>query len=140
MPGALSPRHRLTKVSVAVTPGRIPGKDAVLPISTSVGCLGCEGTAPATPQHQHDRTGPPREDDLGLLRAGCRHRGDWRLWATIEAWWPAVEVLIATRVTNARTQAANTGVKHIKRTGRGYRNPAHYEARILLTSAARRAA
>jgi transposase len=34
----------------------------------------------------------------------------------------------------------NTGIKHIKRTGRGYRNAAHYQARILLTSAARRAA
>ena len=44
------------------------------------------------------------------------------------------------RVTNARTEAANTGIKQIKRTGRGYRNPAHYQARILLTSAARRAA
>ena len=47
----------------------------------------------------------------------------WRLWDTIEAWWPAIEVLIATRVTNARTEAANTGIKQIKRTGRGYRNP-----------------
>jgi transposase len=64
----------------------------------------------------------------------------WRLWATIQAWWPAVEVLIEHRVTNARTEAANTGIKHIKRTGRGYRNPAHYQARILLTSAVRRAA
>jgi transposase len=49
-------------------------------------------------------------------------------------------VLITYRVTNARTEAANTSVKQIKRTGRGYRNPAHYQARILLTSAARRAA
>jgi len=63
-----------------------------------------------------------------------------RLWATICAWWPAIEVLITTRVTNARTEAANTGIKQIKRTGRGYRNPRHYQARILLTSAARRAA
>ena len=47
----------------------------------------------------------------------------WRLWATVDAWWPAIEVLIATGVTNARTEAANTGIKHIKRTGRGYRNP-----------------
>ncbi|HKF88267.1 MAG TPA: transposase, partial [Propionibacteriaceae bacterium] len=46
------------------------------------------------------------------------------------------EVLITTRVTNARTEAANTGIKQTKRTGRGYRNPAHYRARILLTSAA----
>jgi Transposase len=64
----------------------------------------------------------------------------WRLWATVDAWWPAIEVLITTRVTNARTEAANTGIKQIKRTGRGYRNPAHYQARILLRSAARRAA
>jgi transposase len=63
----------------------------------------------------------------------------WRLWHTIEAWWSAIEVLITYRVTNARTEAANTSVKHIKRTGRGYRNPAHYQARILLTSTARRA-
>jgi transposase len=63
-----------------------------------------------------------------------------RLWTTIDTWWPAIEVLIQHRVTNARTEAANTGIKHIKRTGRGYRNPAHYQARILLTSAARRAA
>ena len=42
----------------------------------------------------------------------------WRLWATIEAWWPAVEVLITHRVTNGRTEAANTGIiKHIKRMG-----------------------
>ena len=64
----------------------------------------------------------------------------WRLWHTIEAWWPAIEVLIATGVSNTRTEAANTGIKQIKRTGRGYKNPAHYQARILLTSAARRAA
>lgn len=64
----------------------------------------------------------------------------WRLWNTISTWWPAIEVLITHRITNARTEAANTGIKHIKRTGRGYRNPTHYQARILLTSAARRAA
>jgi transposase len=64
----------------------------------------------------------------------------WRLWQTIEVWWPAVEVLIDTRVSNARTEAANTGIKQIKRTGRGYRNPGHYQARILLRSAPRRAA
>jgi transposase len=63
-----------------------------------------------------------------------------RLWHTIDAWWDAIEVLLVTGVTNARTEAANTSIKHIKRTGRGYRNPAHYRARILLASAARRAA
>jgi transposase len=63
-----------------------------------------------------------------------------RLWATIDAWWEAIEVLIVTGVTNARTEAANTGIKQIKRTGRGYRNANNYRARILLASAARTAA
>jgi transposase len=63
-----------------------------------------------------------------------------RLWDTINAWWPAIEVLLVTGVTNARTEAANTSIKQIKRTGRGYRNAANYRARILLASAARTAA
>jgi transposase len=63
-----------------------------------------------------------------------------RLWATIDAWWDAIEVLLITGVTNARTEAANTGIKQIKRTGRGYRNAGNYRARILLASAARTAA
>ena len=77
---------------------------------------------------------------LGCYVMAADMEETWRLWNTIEAWWPAIEVLIEHRVTNARTEAANTGIKQIKRTGRGYRNPAHYQARILLTSAARRAA
>jgi transposase len=63
-----------------------------------------------------------------------------RLWATIDAWWDAIEVLIVTGVTNAGTEAANTSIKQIKRTGRGYRKAANYRARILLASAARTAA
>ncbi len=63
-----------------------------------------------------------------------------RLWDTICTWWPHIEVAIVTGVTNARTEAANTAIKHIKRTGRGFRNESHYKARILLASAARTAA
>jgi transposase len=77
---------------------------------------------------------------LGCYVLAADMEETWRLWATIEAWWPAIEVLIEHRVSNARTEAANTSIKQIKRTGRGYRNPAHYRARILLTSAARHAA
>jgi hypothetical protein len=44
---------------------------------------------------------------------------------------------IVTGVPNARTEAANTGIKH---SGRGYRNADNYRARILLASAARTAA
>lgn len=61
----------------------------------------------------------------------------WRLWETVNAWWDEIETFTETRVTNARTEAANTSIKHIKRTGRGYRNPDHYQARILLRSARR---
>ena len=50
------------------------------------------------------------------------------------------EVLIVTGVTNARTEAANTTIKNIKRTGRGFRNENNYRTRILLTSAAKTAA
>jgi len=60
-----------------------------------------------------------------------------RLWATLTLWWPAIDVFITSRVTNARTEAANTAIKHIKRTGRGYRNNTHYQTRILLRSAHR---
>jgi len=63
-----------------------------------------------------------------------------RLWDTICTWWPQIEVAIVTGVTNARTEAANTAIKHPKRTGRGFRNESHYKARILLRSAARTAA
>ena len=68
---------------------------------------------------------------LGCCVLGADKEETWRLWATIEAWRTAIDVLIATGVTNARTEAANTGIKQIKRTGRGYRNPAHDQARIL---------
>ncbi|MDO5635373.1 MAG: transposase, partial [Micrococcus sp.] len=63
-----------------------------------------------------------------------------RLYDTIEAWWEAIEVLIVTGATTARVEAANTGIKNIKRTGRGFRNAENYRTRILLSSAARTAA
>ena len=63
-----------------------------------------------------------------------------RLWNSICQWWAEIEVLIVTGVTNARTEAANTSIKNIKRTGRGFRNPDNYKARILRRSAAKRSA
>jgi hypothetical protein len=57
-----------------------------------------------------------------------------QLWQTISDWRDEIETFIETRVTNARTEAANTAIKHIKRTGRGYRNHRHYQARILRRS------
>ena len=59
------------------------------------------------------------------------------LYENIVTWWDAIEVLIVTGATTARVEAANTGIKNIKRTGRGFRNAQNYQTRILLTSAAR---
>ncbi|MDN5655880.1 MAG: ISL3 family transposase [Kocuria sp.] len=59
------------------------------------------------------------------------------LYDTIVTWWDAIEVLITTGATTAKVEAGNTGIKNIKRTGRGFRNPDNYRTRILLTSAAR---
>ena len=77
---------------------------------------------------------------LGVLVTAADMPETDRLWNTVCAWWPEIEVPIVTGVTNARTEAANTSIKHIKRTGRGFRNENHYRARILLASAARSAA
>jgi transposase len=63
-----------------------------------------------------------------------------RLKRTIDAWWTEIETFIATRVTNARTEAANVTIKTIKRTGRGYRSHTNYRSRIMLYNAARSAA
>ena len=60
-----------------------------------------------------------------------------KLWATINTWWNEIEVVIVTGITNARTEAANTNIKQIKRTGRGFRNPDNYKTRIILANATR---
>ncbi len=62
-----------------------------------------------------------------------------RLNKTIDAWWPEIETFIATRTTNARTEAANVTIKNIKRTGRGYRSPTNYRCRIMAYNTARSA-
>ncbi len=72
---------------------------------------------------------------LGITVVSADMDECWKLWNTINAWWDEIETFIETRVTNARTEAANTAIKQIKRTGRGYRNHQHYQARILLRSA-----
>jgi transposase len=59
-----------------------------------------------------------------------------RLRKTIDAWWPEIETFIATRITNAKTEAANVTIKNIKRTGRGYRATINYTTRIMLYNAA----
>jgi len=73
------------------------------------------GTDPAAAEDARMRLG------LAVLAADTEET--WKRWGTINAWWPEIQTFIDTRVTNARTEAPNTAVKHIKGTGRGYRNP-----------------
>jgi hypothetical protein len=51
---------------------------------------------------------------LGITVLAADMPETWRLWETINDWWDEIETFIETRVTNARTEAANTGIKHIK--------------------------
>ena len=53
------------------------------------------------------------------------------LFKTLRAWKPEIRTFCLTRVTNARTEAANLNAKNIKRAGRGYVNHQNYRARIL---------
>ena len=63
-----------------------------------------------------------------------------KLMRTLDRRWDPIEVFIDTRVTNARSEAANLTCKNLKRTGRGYRNQSNYHARIMLHSAAQKTA
>lgn len=63
-----------------------------------------------------------------------------RLAATIERWWPEIEGFLELGNTNARTEGYNRVIKQIKRVACGFRNQDNYERRIMLHSAARRAA
>jgi len=57
------------------------------------------------------------------------------LFRTLTAWRRELLVFIRTRLTNARSEAANLTAKNLKRIGRGYRNHGHYRMRILLYTA-----
>ena len=63
-----------------------------------------------------------------------------KLYRTVCRWWNEIEVLIVTGATTGKVEANNTGIKHIKRTARGYRNTGNYKSVILMRSAARMAA
>lgn len=63
-----------------------------------------------------------------------------RLYRTVCRWWKEIEVLTITGATTGKVEANNTAIKNIKRTARGYRNPANYKSVILLRSAAQTAA
>ncbi len=62
------------------------------------------------------------------------------LFKTLTAWKTEIRTFCLTRVTNARTEAANLNAKNIKRAGRGYVNHRNYRARILLAATVKNAA
>jgi transposase len=74
-----------------------------------------------------------------LVNAAARPETN-RLYRTVCRWWKEIEVLIITGATTGKVEATNTAIKNIKRTARGYRNPANYKSVILLRSAVRTAA
>lgn len=53
------------------------------------------------------------------------------LFKTLTAWRRELLTFCRTRVTNARTEAANLTAKTFKRIGRGYRNHDNYRCRII---------
>jgi hypothetical protein len=53
-----------------------------------------------------------------------------KLWALFCTWWSPIEVLVVTGVSNAKSDAANTSIKNIKRVARGFRNADQYRGRF----------
>jgi transposase len=79
------------------------------------------------------------KDRLEVLVERAAQPETTRLWRTVCRWWQEIEVLIVTGATTAKVEANNTGIKHLKRTGRGFVNSRNYTTRIMLRSAARTA-
>ena len=61
------------------------------------------------------------------------------LFMTLKMWRKELLTFCRTRVTNARSEAANLSAKNLKRAARGYRNHEHYRLRLLLYTAAQQA-
>jgi transposase len=80
------------------------------------------------------------KDELKALVEAAGRPETNKLYRTVCRWWTEIEVLIVTGATTGKVESNNTGIKHIKRTARGYRNPGNYKSVILMTSAVRTAA
>jgi len=52
---------------------------------------------------------------------------------TIRRWRTEILAHHSTGASNGPVEAANLIIKQVKRSGRGFRNPANYRLRILLT-------
>ena len=54
------------------------------------------------------------------------------LATTVETWWPALEALLATSITNAKTEGINRLAKDVARRACGFRNPDNHQRRVRL--------
>ena len=63
-----------------------------------------------------------KEELKVLVDAAARPETN-NLYRTVCRWWNQIEVLIVTGATTGKVEANSTGIKHIKGTARGYRNP-----------------
>ena len=80
------------------------------------------------------------KEELKVLVEAAGRPETNKLYRTVCRWWNEIEVLIVTGATTGKVEANNTGIKHIKRTARGYRNAGNYKSVILMRSAVRTAA
>jgi transposase len=80
------------------------------------------------------------EEELKILVEAAGRPETNKLYRTVCPWWKEIEDLIVTDATTGEAEANNTGIKHIKRTARGYANPGNYKSVILMRSAVRTAA
>ena len=53
---------------------------------------------------------------------------------TLRRWHTEIGTAVRTRTSNARTEAANARINHVKRSARGFRNLRNYRLRILLAA------
>ena len=53
---------------------------------------------------------------------------------TLRRWHTEILTAVRTRTSNARTEAANARINHVKRSARGFRNLRNYRLRILLAA------
>ncbi|NNG36044.1 transposase, partial [Nakamurella aerolata] len=52
--------------------------------------------------------------------------------ATIDTWWPAIQIALTEGVSNARTEGYNRIIKQTKRVACGFRNMTNYRRRIMI--------
>ncbi|QOD02197.1 transposase [Pseudarthrobacter sp. BIM B-2242] len=126
-----------------------PGKRVRRPARTDAGNhrlrhrtrrrLGDQRTRPPTAEDHHVDAFHRAWDELELAVKATRMVEVKSLFLTLKMWRRELLTFCRTRVTNARSEAANLSAKNLKRAARGYRNHDHYRLRLVLYTAAQQA-